>query len=322
MNASGATKDGCFYVVVSNVDDEDNGKLYVKDNGQMKFIVDMSGMRGFTGKTPQISIGSVSAGNGIYSAGASLSPNGTDADGNPAFLLSLTLPRLTYNNLTESQIAELQKPATDAAAELRNMAANGAFNGRDGVVPEEELEKIAELDKSAVKLKVVSTTSDQVFKWAEPFELQYADVKGVEFRHLYGEYETILRLDHFTNESIGTDLVSKDLYSVIEFGLQTGNGYLRGWVDVKNGKLFAKNQRDEVDSLLGYNYEQFAAKIEKLFGGGMTREEREKLTALDLKVGEIKKDVDILMVGRTIDEILGEECTEEDIENKLNEILS
>lgn len=132
MNASRDTVDGCFYMVVSNVDDEDNGKLYVKTNGQMKFIVDLSGVRGFTGKTPQISIGSVIAGSGIYSAGASLSPNGVDANGNPAYLLSLTLPRLTYNNLTSSQIAELQQPATEVAAELRRRADAGEFNGPAG----------------------------------------------------------------------------------------------------------------------------------------------------------------------------------------------
>lgn len=41
----------------------------------------------------------------------------------------------------------------------------------------------------------------------------------------------------------------------------------------------------------------------------------DKLTELDLKVG-------VLMADHTLEEILGEETTEEDVESKLNEILS
>ena len=119
MEAAVATlEEGHFYMVVSNVEDEDNGKLYIKNDGRMVFIVDMSGMRGFTGKSPQIEIGNVIAGTSKTDAGASLTPNGVDADGNPKFLMNLRLPVWRYEDFTPEQIEELQSPAAEKAIEV------------------------------------------------------------------------------------------------------------------------------------------------------------------------------------------------------------
>lgn len=49
---------GDFVLIVSNVEDPDNAKLYIRDNNTWRFIVDLSGSRGFIGET----------GNGIDSA--------------------------------------------------------------------------------------------------------------------------------------------------------------------------------------------------------------------------------------------------------------
>ena len=111
----------------ANVEDEDNAKLYVvalNERGQKfySYLVDMSGFRGFTGKTPQFLIGNVTTLAEDANATASVSASGTDTNGNPVYKLNLGIPkgiRLRFADLTDSDKAELMKPATDAAAESR-----------------------------------------------------------------------------------------------------------------------------------------------------------------------------------------------------------
>ena len=111
----------------ADVEDEDNAKLYVvalNERGQKfySYLVDMSGFRGFTGKTPQFLIGNVTTLAENADADASISASGTDTDGNPVYKLNLGIPkgyRLRFADLTDSDKAELMKPATDAAAESR-----------------------------------------------------------------------------------------------------------------------------------------------------------------------------------------------------------
>lgn len=88
-------KEGDFVLIQSTPDDPDNAKLYTYSGTQgiYKFLVDMSGALGFTGKTPQFSIGSVITVNPGVPASASLSPDGTDSDGNPKYKLNLALPK-------------------------------------------------------------------------------------------------------------------------------------------------------------------------------------------------------------------------------------
>ena len=118
----------------SDVEDEDNAKLYVvavnSDTGKKfySYLVDMSGFRGFTGKTPQFYIGTVTTLATGSTASASLTSDGTDTDGNPKYKLNLAIPKgdkLTLADLTDDDIAELQKPATDAIA-LCNTATDKA----------------------------------------------------------------------------------------------------------------------------------------------------------------------------------------------------
>ena len=111
----------------ANVEDEDNAKLYVvalNEQGQKfySYLVDMSGFRGFTGKTPQFLIGNVTTLAEDANATASVSASGADTNGNPVYKLNLGIPRgirLRFADLTDSDKAELMKPATDAAAESR-----------------------------------------------------------------------------------------------------------------------------------------------------------------------------------------------------------
>ena len=87
---------GDFVLVnTNNVEDPDNAKLYVKNKKvdgtySYDFLVDMSGAIGFTGKTPQISIGTVSKGSNPV---VTLSEDGVDGDANPKYKLNLVLPQ-------------------------------------------------------------------------------------------------------------------------------------------------------------------------------------------------------------------------------------
>nr|DAU73087.1 MAG TPA: hypothetical protein [Caudoviricetes sp.] len=86
----------------------------------------MSGFRGFTGKTPQIVIGNVTTLAENADADASISASGTDTNGNPVYKLNLGIPkgyRLRFADLTDSDKAELMKPATDAAAASKTQTA-------------------------------------------------------------------------------------------------------------------------------------------------------------------------------------------------------
>lgn len=120
----------------ANVEDEDNAKLYVvatnsKGKKFYSYLVDMSGFRGFMGKTPQIVIGSVNTLPSNSSASASLVANGTDANGNPVYTLNFAIPKgdkITLADLTDEEIKQLQKPANDAISACNDAtaAANAA----------------------------------------------------------------------------------------------------------------------------------------------------------------------------------------------------
>lgn len=81
--------EGKFVLINTNdVEIPDNAKLYVRGATSFEYLVDMSGAIGFTGKTPQITIGNVTVGS---SASATLSPDGFDEDGNPMYKLNLVV---------------------------------------------------------------------------------------------------------------------------------------------------------------------------------------------------------------------------------------
>lgn len=115
----------------ANVEDADNAKLYVvalNEQGRKfySYLVDMSGFRGFTGKTPQFLIGNVTTLAEDAEATATVSASGTDTAGNPVYKLNLGIPkgiRLRFSDLTDSDKAELMKPATDAAAASKTQTA-------------------------------------------------------------------------------------------------------------------------------------------------------------------------------------------------------
>lgn len=92
-------KEGDFVLVnTNNVENPDNAKLYVKaksDTGvySYEFLVDMSGAIGFTGKTPQFSMGNISTLEAGTTATATVSEDGTDSNGNPKYKINFAIPR-------------------------------------------------------------------------------------------------------------------------------------------------------------------------------------------------------------------------------------
>lgn len=159
-----------------NVEDEDNAKLYVvalNEQGQKfySYLVDMSGFRGFTGKTPQIVIGSVNTLAPGSSASASLVANGTDASGNPVYTLNFAIPKgekITLADLTEDEIKLLQKPTNDAIvacndatgkANAATSAANAAA-AKANAAADDAISKSAEVGK--LNSKVAADEEDRV----------------------------------------------------------------------------------------------------------------------------------------------------------------
>lgn len=114
-------KEGSFGLInTGDVENPDNAQLFVYNNGKWEFLVDMSGAIGFTGKTPQLSIGNVAKGT---EAAVSLSEDGTDADGNPKYKLNLVLPQGDKGDNGLEPILEVgsvvtSAPNTNASAEI------------------------------------------------------------------------------------------------------------------------------------------------------------------------------------------------------------
>lgn len=122
---AGEFKTGDFVVVNTNdVEQADDAKLYVKTDTGWKFVVDMSGFRGFTGKTPQFSIGKTVTLAPCNPASVSVVEDGFDKQGNPCYKINFGVPKgdiPKLSDFSDKEVAELQKPATDAI-ELCNAA--------------------------------------------------------------------------------------------------------------------------------------------------------------------------------------------------------
>lgn len=90
---------GDFVLVNTNdVENPDNAQLYVKEENSdgsysYSFLVDMSGAIGFTGKTPQLLVGTIGTSEAGSQAQITISEDGTDTDGNPKYRLNFVIPR-------------------------------------------------------------------------------------------------------------------------------------------------------------------------------------------------------------------------------------
>ena len=205
-------KEGDFVLVnTGSVEDEDTARLYVRapegSPGNWQFLVDMSGAIGFTGKTPQISIGTVTTIDSDAAASASLTANGTDTDGNPKYRLDLAIPKgtpLVYADLTAGQIAELQRPASDAI---------GLINRTNVSVTAEEEKRV-----SAEKLRETGETERDTSEYGR---------KSAELLRVQAEKErenTVVRVVSLAKTAIGSaDTAAADCRQALE-DLEAGGG--------------------------------------------------------------------------------------------------
>lgn len=137
-------KENNFFLINTNdVENPDNAKLYVvqeDEHGSLApaFLVDMSGAIGFTGKTPQITIGTVSTSAAGTQAVASLSPDGTDDEGNPKYRLNFSIPKgdkgdkgdnLDLSSLTDEEKEAFVATILSEMAEVSQDDAAAVFGG-------------------------------------------------------------------------------------------------------------------------------------------------------------------------------------------------
>lgn len=162
---SSTFKEGDFCLInTGDVENPDNAKLYVRSAvGSWDFLVDMSGAIGFTGKTPQMFIGTVSIGSGKDSAAVTVTPDGTDTDGNPKYRINYVIPCLAYEDLTPEQIAELQRPANEMIAVLQATDNQVKANEEERIRTEEaRVEEFSRLksESEAATTSAIAATSE------------------------------------------------------------------------------------------------------------------------------------------------------------------
>lgn len=116
--ASEFSENDIIIINTNDVEQEDNAKVYIVKRGSdgsysYSYLVDLSGFRGFTGKTPQLLIGNVQTLSPGSQTSVSISHSGTDSDGNPQYSISFAIPKgdkgdkLTFADLTDADRGEL-----------------------------------------------------------------------------------------------------------------------------------------------------------------------------------------------------------------------
>jgi len=207
VDASTFEENDFILINTSNVEDEDNAKLYVvAKNAQGKkfysYLVDTSGFRGFTGKTPQFSIGTVTTIGSGEKASAAISADGTDSNGNPKYKLNLSIPKgdkLVFADLTAEEITLLQKPATDAAtkADAATVKAIAATTNAEKVNATITDNTLVVTDRNGTQKSIslaeqaaTKTTLDQHGKRLDVLEQAVGDLGGSTENYYYASQDT------------------------------------------------------------------------------------------------------------------------------------
>lgn len=115
------TKVGDFVLIeTGDVEDPDNSKLFVKTDQDWAYLTDISGAIGFTGKTPQLSIGTVTTGPPGSSVAVTISDDGLDGSGNPMYRLNFSIPEGDTGKVAQFSAGEVitGEPGTQAVASI------------------------------------------------------------------------------------------------------------------------------------------------------------------------------------------------------------
>lgn len=133
-NNTGIAEGDFVLVNTGDVENPDNAKLYVKTKSDAgvysyEFLVDMSGAIGFTGKTPQFSMGTISTLEAGSSATATVSEDGVDSNGNPKYKINFAIPRgnpgAPFNPVGQYDTLELLQAAIPDGSGVNGMIAVG-----------------------------------------------------------------------------------------------------------------------------------------------------------------------------------------------------
>lgn len=119
-----------------DVEDADNARFYIRFKGAWKFLVDLSGIQGAQGFTPQLYKGNITVGADRYDALFTIRQEGKDGLGNPKYFIDFRMPSFAYSDFTEEQIKELQSPATAMIAVLEATDKTVNENEKSRVVAE------------------------------------------------------------------------------------------------------------------------------------------------------------------------------------------
>lgn len=123
MNAdfSGSdTSEGDFVMITSNVEDEDNAKLYVKGASSWTFITDLSGTQGMKGDAATIEVGTVTTG----AAGSSATV--TNAGTTSAAKFNFTIPKGDTGTAATITVGTVTTGAAGSSATVTNVGSSSA----------------------------------------------------------------------------------------------------------------------------------------------------------------------------------------------------
>lgn len=183
-------KEGDFVLIQSTPDDPDNAKLYTYSGtqGVYNYLVDMSGALGFAGKTPQFSIGSVITVNPDVPASASLSPDGTDADGNPKYKLNLALPKGAKGE-SDFVVVEDHSGAGDDPNKVYIPSAESHKEVYDGLIEDEDV--LSKAVNIINKKFIDHINNSSLHKTIEDYELieQANNNIAVLQKHIFNGYD-------------------------------------------------------------------------------------------------------------------------------------
>lgn len=163
-------------ISTGDVEQIENGRIYVYKNGAWEFFVDMSGKRGETGKTAQFRIGTVEKGD---EASVSLVENGEDENGNPIYMINLVLPKgdkgdqgiqggaLTWDEMTDTEKDEVISDISESiGSDIKGALANVEAATKDAIEATEGLNEVVE--EQNTKLSELGSKVDEISKSISP----------------------------------------------------------------------------------------------------------------------------------------------------------
>ena len=223
-----------FVLIKSNPEDPDNSKLYSysgenvdndPDFERFHYLGDFSGAQGFQGKTPQLSIGTVLAGNPGTQPSVSLTADGQDSNGNPRFLVNFTIPRGADGRGISSLTQQTRSNVSGGENVWRATFSDGAtadlivLNGEQGAnagIGEATASVDSGVGTPSVTINTGGTNANRIFSFA------FHNLKGVTFTPSVDANGNL----SWTNDGGLTNPTSFNIISAIPLATQLQQGLM------------------------------------------------------------------------------------------------